>query len=297
MFIELQTFIEVVDAQSFTKAGELLNISQPTVSLHIKRLEEYFAEKFILRSKKQKKLIITPAGERLYHQAKKLQAEWSYTKKYVKNDLSFVAGRLQIGASLTIGEYFLPEFLGIFNKKYPYINVMVEMGNTTHMSDLLKAYKLDLAVVEGTVVSDKLEKEHLFRDKLVIIAPLDYKEKNWNENTRWIIREAGSGSRLQWEYLIGDSLTKFQYTPIVMNTNFAVKEAVKNGVGVALISEYIAKMAEAGNEVKILHQAVEGERFFDLLLPKNGLLDKVLEVFCYELKNFFKKKEVSSAKQ
>lgn len=46
-----------------------------------------------------------------------------------------------------------------------------------------------------------------------------------------------------------------------MNTNFAVKEAVKNGVGVALISEYIAKMAEAGNEVKILHQAVEGERF------------------------------------
>ena len=116
MFIELQTFIEVVDAQSFTKAGELLNISQPTVSLHIKRLEEYFAEKFILRSKKQKKLIITPAGERLYHQAKKLQAEWSYTKKYVKNDLSFVAGRLQIGASLTIGEYFLPEFLGIFNK-------------------------------------------------------------------------------------------------------------------------------------------------------------------------------------
>ena len=56
-------------------------------------------------------------------------------------------------------------------------------------------------------------------------------------------------------------------------------------------------MAEAGNEVKILHQAVEGERFFDLLLPKNGLRDKVLEVFCYELKNFFKKKEVSSAKQ
>lgn len=91
--------------------------------------------------------------------------------------MSFVAGRLKIGASLTIGEYFLPEFLGIFNKKYPYINVMVEMGNTTHMSDLLKAYKLDLAVVEGTVVSDKLEKEHLFRDKLVIIAPLDYKEK------------------------------------------------------------------------------------------------------------------------
>ena len=82
-----------------------------------------------------------------------------------------------------------------------------------------------------------------------------------------------------------------------MNTNFAVKEAVKNGVGVALISEYIAKMAEAGNEVKILHQAVKGERFFDLLLPKNGLRDKVLEVFCYELKNFFKKKEVSSAKQ
>ena len=54
MFIELQTFIEVVDAQSFTKAGELLNISQPTVSLHIKRLEEYFAENSFCAARNRK---------------------------------------------------------------------------------------------------------------------------------------------------------------------------------------------------------------------------------------------------
>lgn len=129
MLEELKTFITVTELQSFTRAAEQLNISQPTVSLHIKRLEEYFDEILIYRSRQQKKPVITAAGRRLYQQAKKILSLWKSTYNYVKDDFTH-GGSLTIGVTFTIGEYFLPEFLGEFNKEFPDIKVELEIGNT-----------------------------------------------------------------------------------------------------------------------------------------------------------------------
>lgn len=113
MWEELKTFIEVVEQQSFTKAAQKLNISQPTVSLHIRRLEECFNAVLIRRSKKQKQLSVTYAGMIVYDAAKQMKSLWQFTEITVKELGSEIKGRLAIGASLTIGEYFLPEFLEI----------------------------------------------------------------------------------------------------------------------------------------------------------------------------------------
>lgn len=84
MWEELKTFIEVVEQQSFTKAAQKLNISQPTVSLHIRRLEECFNAVLIRRSKKQKQLSVTYAGMIVYDAAKQMKSLWQFTEITVK---------------------------------------------------------------------------------------------------------------------------------------------------------------------------------------------------------------------
>lgn len=289
MLEELKTFIEVVELKNFTKAAERLNISQPTVSLHIKRLEDYFDEVFIVRGKKQKRLVITAAGTRMYRQAKKILNLWKSTYSYVRDELDAAAGNLIIGVTFTIGEYFLPEFLGEFNKSFPNIKVEVEIGNTQKISELLASYKINAAIVEGNIIDERFYKQHLYEDKLVVIVPRGHEQKKMEEE-RWIIREKGSGTRGQWEYLVGSNLKELKYKPLVLNSNFAVKEAVRNGLGAALISEYIALGAAANGELTISREQLKGRRFFDLLLAKDGMHDKALEIFCQEISEFFQNK-------
>ncbi len=289
MLEELKTFIEVVELKNFTKAAERLNISQPTVSLHIKRLEDYFDEVFIVRGKKQKRLVITAAGTRMYRQAKKILNLWKSTYSYVRDELDAAAGNLIIGVTFTIGEYFLPEFLGEFNKSFPNIKVEVEIGNTQKISELLASYKINAAIVEGNIIDERFYKQHLYEDKLVVIVPRGHEQKKMEEE-RWIIREKGSGTRGQWEYLVGSNLKELKYKPLVLNSNFAVKEAVRNGLGAALISEYIALGAVANGELTISREQLKGRRFFDLLLAKDGMHDKALEIFCQKISEFFQNK-------
>lgn len=291
MLEELQTYIVVIEKKSFTRAAESLNISQPTVSLHIKRLEEHFQERFILRSKKQKKLIITDAGEKLYIHAKKILEMWDLTRRAIKEETTNIKGTVNIGASLTIGEYFLPEFLGLFNSKYPDIKINIELGNTEKIGEELEEYRIDVGIVEGILVNEKFVKEHLYRDKLVVIAANEIDELIINDDVRWIVREKGSGTRMQWDFIMGENITKLKYSPITMNTNFSVKEAVKNNLGVALISEYIAQIAAANNEVKIIECAVQGSRYFDLILQKNREYDEAKIVFCDEIRKFLHEKQ------
>lgn len=289
MLEELQTFITVAELQSFTRAAEQLNISQPTVSLHVKRLEEYFNEILIYRSRQQKKPVITAAGRRLYQQAKKMLSLWKSTYNYVKDDFTH-SGSLTIGVTFTIGEYFLPEFLGEFNREFPDIKVELEIGNTQKISELLNNYKIDAAIVEGNIIGEKFVKRHLYKDRLVIIAPVG-KEKESLEDERWIIRENGSGTRSQWEQLIGNGLTELKFKPLVMNSNFAVKEAVRNNLGVALLSEYIAEEAAKNKEVVIRRDAICGKRYFDLVMIKDAADDHLIDIFNTNISNFFRKKQ------
>lgn len=84
------------------------------------------------------------------------------------------------------------------------------------------------------------------------------------ENLQWITREHGSGTRVQWEAFLQKSGVESAKT-IIFNTNFAVKEAVKNGLGYALLSEHIARQAALANEIEIIeHRMRKNANFFAL---------------------------------
>src|SRR5471030_2983290 len=103
MINELRTFIAVVEYKNFTKAAESINLSQSSVSLHIKHLEEYFNTTLIQRSIKQKSIYITQSGNLLYERSKQIIKLLEDTKGDLLDHENVVKGKLHIGASFTIG--------------------------------------------------------------------------------------------------------------------------------------------------------------------------------------------------
>lgn len=247
MFEELATFLAVAECRNFTKAAQKRNISQPTASVQIKKLEEYFGASLIERNPKHKNIALTPAGKLLLRSAGAILGEIDYAKNAIGDLQGKITGVLRIGASQTIGEYFLPEYLGRFSKTYNKLEPEIIIGNTQQIVRLLLSGEIDTGLVEGEINEPGIRAEAFYHDRLVVIAAAGA-----HEAQRWVIREEGSASRSQWEEFISKNNIKLFKKPVIFNTNFAVKEAVKNNLGRALISEHIARKACEAGEVKIM---------------------------------------------
>lgn len=288
MIEELKTFIAVVENESFTKAGEVVNISQPSVSVHIKNLEYYFGVELIKRSVKQKNIIITDCGHLLYRKAKEIIRLLETTKEEVKNVSTSVKGNIKIGASYTIGEYFLPKFISDFCKEYEDVHIELVIENTATICEMVKELKLDCGLIEGSASSYDFKQGYFSEDKIVLMVPKDHslmlEEFSYEklQNQKWITRENGSGTR---EYL-NMFLTTNEVIPksiMVFGSNYSVKEAVKNGLGITLISDYVAKAAVRDNEVAIVELNKEYKRKFSYILPNDISVSNITKLFLDKL--------------
>ncbi|WP_138206145.1 LysR family transcriptional regulator [Haloimpatiens lingqiaonensis] len=294
MLEEIKTFIAVVEYRNFTKAAEAINLSQPSVSLHIKHLEEYFNVTLIQRSIKQKNITITKSGKLLYERGKQILELLEETKYELMDYSKVIKGELRIGASFTIGEYFLPAFLGCISREYPELKLQVTIENTANICKKVENLEIDLGLIEGKVPSDNFHYEPFYKDKMVLAVPYNnsvaYREflKYNYENQTWITREEGSGSR---EYL-DIFLNNNNIVPkniIVFGSNYAVKEAVKNNLGVTFISEHIANIAQKNKELIIVDTKKEYTRDFSYILPKNIIISNAAKVFIDKIKKDFNK--------
>lgn len=291
MIEELKTFITVVELKNFTKAGEYLNLSQPSVSTHIKNLETHYGVTLINRSIKHKSIIITENGYTLYNRAKEILHILDTTYMEVRNISDSMKGIIKIGASLTIGEYILPKFLSIFHKKYPDIEVDLLIENTTIISENLKDLTLDIGFIEGISYYPNLNQEYLSEDKMVLVMPYDTKLIDVDftfdllKNKNWIAREEGSGTR---EFL-NMFLNSNKIVPknlMVLGSNYAVKEAVRNGLGITIISNFVASPAVKNKELIAIELGKSYKRSFSYILPKNINITKATEVFLEEFKTY-----------
>ena len=298
MIEELRTFIAVVEYKSFTKAAEAINLSQPSVSLHIKHLEEYFNTILIQRSIKQKNIYITESGNLLYERSIQIIKLLEDTKGDLLDYDNVVKGRLRIGASFTIGEYFLPAFLGGFTKAYPDLELEVTIENTHNICEKVKNFQVDLALVEGTVPSSNFVTTHFYTDKMAIAVPYNHylvtREFSIEElqNQTWISREIGSGTR---EYL-NFFLSTNNINPkniIVFGSNYSVKEAVRHNLGITFISSLVTEPALRNKEISILKTTQEYTRHFSCILQNGILPSKGTLVFIDMLKDYVKNLPIS----
>lgn len=289
MFEELKTFIAVVEYKNFTKAGEHLNLSQPSVSTHIKNLENTFGVTLINRSVKQKTIFITESGYTLYKRAKEIVNLLDITSMEVLNTSDSIKGHLKIGASLTTGEYILPKFLTTFCKKFPDIDIKIFIENTSTICSSLKDLTLDIGLIEGISSYSNFSQEYLLRDKMVLAFPYNPNlikndfSLDMLQDKKWIVREDGSGCREFFNMFLGTN----EIVPkgvIVLGSNYAVKEAVRNGLGITIMSRFVAAPAVKNKELSIIELDDSYTHNFSYILPKNITISKAAEVFLEEFK-------------
>lgn len=291
MIDELRTFIAVVEYKNFTKAAEAINLSQPSVSLHIKHLEEYFNTTLIQRSIKQKNIYVTESGNLLYERSKQIINLLETTKDDLMDYGNIIKGKLRIGASFTIGEYFLPAFLGQFTKAYPNLELEVVIENTHNICEKVKNFQVDLALIEGTVPFSNFVTNNFYEDEMVLAVPYNHSLTNKDfsiqklQNQMWVSREIGSGTR---EYLNQFLATNniIAKNIIVFGSNYSVKEAVKNNLGITFISSLVTKASVLNKEISILETNNKYTRNFSYILQKGIIPSKGTLVFIDMLKNY-----------
>lgn len=291
MLEELKTFIAVVEYKNFTKASEKVNLSQPSVSVHIKNLEKHFDTQLIVRSIKQKNITITEKGYLLYRRAKEIIALLETTEMEMQHLSSTIKGHLKIGATYTIGECILPYFLKSFCEKYPDVEIEVLIDNTATIRQKVQELQLDIGLIEGLGYTGDFKQVYFLEDELVIVT--NKEEQIGKEpfsianlqNQRWITREEGSGLREYLDMFLAHNQI-VPKTKLILGSNYAIKEAVKNGLGIAMVSVYIAKEANLMDEIHIIKLDKPYKRNFSYILPNGLAPSKVTEVFKEALDDF-----------
>lgn len=260
---QLQSFVAVVDCQSFTKAAEALYISQPTISTHIRMLEEEFAVRLILRTTKS--IEVTPRGRELYECARSiLTLRENLVRRWSEEDVKII----QLGTSTIPSAYILPEILPAYRKLQPDIRFNIHQSDSQGVLDGLYNGTFEAGLL-GTHSSDPLvESVPFYRDTMVLITPvteyfLQLKERGsitLEEIVRQpiLLRERGSGSKKFVDTFLeaaGIQESDLQITAR-LNDQESIKSLVAGGLGVSIISAKAAQNFQ--NDGKILSFTLPG---------------------------------------
>ncbi len=239
----LQVFRTVARLLSFTKAADTLHMTQPAVTFQIRQLEEYFGTRLFDRT--HNRITLTNAGQVVYRYADEIFELYGRMENAVRELTGEMSGTLTIGASTTIAEYMLPALLGDFKRKYPDVNIQLQVSNTEGVVSMVENNTIDLGVVEGPVGNKNLAVEFCRDDQLVVIMPPDHelagREKLPVEvlfDHPFIAREEGSGTRdVIAEYLehCGHDPNNLNFA-IELGNPEAIKGAVEAGMGLSIIS-------------------------------------------------------------
>lgn len=197
--LRLLTFLTVAKTKSYTKAAEILNITQPAVSQHIKFLEDEYEVHLI--KKYGKGFDLTEEGLILFKYAEEIEVLYKALEMKLKNR-SGIIKTYNIGASMTIGGYILPYILGKYRRINQNINILLQVNNTKEVLEKLIAGNINLAFVEGIFDKSKFKFKKYKEDELVLAVSPQHKFANKEQVTvqeiledNLILREKGSGTR------------------------------------------------------------------------------------------------------
>jgi DNA-binding transcriptional LysR family regulator len=284
---KLELFCRVVELRSFTLAGKASFLSQPTVSEHIKELECILNQKLLDRLKH--KVQPTPAGKLLYEYACRILKLRQEAIKAIEQYGNKLVGRITIGCGTIPGTYILPELLALFRNQYPKIRATLQIANSQSIAEKIIAEKLDLGVIGAQWKESALDWTEIFTDELNLIVPFQHPWSGKDYITcedmitqPFIIREPGSGTRKVIEQFL--KTKGFQESDLKevaqIGSSAAVKEAVKAGSGISILSKRAVKDEVECNKLSISPvKDLKLHRSFYLIQRKNTQLLPIVKTF------------------
>ena len=255
----LKVFITVANTKNFSKAAKVLNLTQPAISFQIQTLEQYYQTMLFDRVNRHVKL--TESGELLLEYALSMNDLQAELERKMQQLTGQVKGNLTIGASRTVGEYIMPYIVSAFKKEYPDVDIALEIYNTRQVENNIMNNTIDVGLVESDISNKKLFYQDFLDDELVLIVSSNHRWASEEtisllelKDEPFIIREAGSGSRLVFEQALLDSDFDIENLNIIMEIGniTAIKTIVASGLGVSVVSKWAAEDMVNSGEICIL---------------------------------------------
>lgn len=239
---DLEVFLAVAKHLNFTRAGEEVHLSQPSVSVRIRRLEEDLGVK--LFEQWGKKVVLTEAGQLLEPYARRVVAALDDAQQAIAEFQGLERGLLRIGASTTPGMYLVPRIIAAFKRRYPNIAIHLSVKNTRQVEEDIVSNAFDLGFVGGHLISAEVDVISWLIDELVLIVPPGHPLARRRRITPralakepLVFRERGSATRA----ILEDTLRQLNLgvrAVAELGNPEAVKQAVQGGLGLAFLSKF-----------------------------------------------------------
>jgi DNA-binding transcriptional LysR family regulator len=244
----LQAFVKVYELRSFSRAGEDLLLSQPTISAHILALEEELGTQLFDRLGRT--ILPTQAGEVLFRYCTTIFTQLDHAKADILALSKRVAGELIIGGSTIPVHYIIPKLLSRFLARYPDVHIDLKGGDSLEIATMVAEGNAHVGLVGAPATQPELVTVPFLDDALVLVAPSNHKgESLLGEGWRrklvalpWIMREPGSGTRQTFERaLLASGIDPRDIHPVLqVHSSLAVLECVAAGLGVSVVSQLAA---------------------------------------------------------
>ncbi|MBV7314682.1 LysR family transcriptional regulator [Shewanella sp. NIFS-20-20] len=245
----LQVYLQVVRSGSMSAAARQLHLTQPTVSVQMRKLTEAMGQPLL--SSRDGILTPTDAGQALYLAALEVTQRFDELAHQL-NDLHLgVSGHISIGL-VTTAKYVMPKILGAFYRQFPNIQVTLHIGNRAHIVSRFESMQDDLYLFSHPPSGEHVDAKRILRNPLQLIAPPDHWAAGLNRQIsfddirqeRFLMREPGSATRMMFESWLSAQGWQLEQS-MQIESNEAIRLSVASGLGLAVTS---AHTLEAGRE-------------------------------------------------
>lgn len=280
---QLELFEAIARLGSFTRAAEELFLTQPTVSMQIKKLSDTVG--MPLFEQVGKKIYLTDIGHELHRTCRGISEHLDNFEMIAADMKGLKKGKLRL-AVVTTAKYFAPRLLGIFCQKYPGVDVSLKVSNRERVLERLAGNQDDLYILGQPPVDADVVAEAFLENFLVVIAPANHplakKKKIPLERLAqepFLLREPGSGTRMAAERKFGDAGLKLNMR-MELGSNEAIKQAVIGGLGVSVLSRHTLESDTPTKQFVVLDvQGFPIKRHWYFVYPSGKQLSIIARTF------------------
>jgi LysR family hydrogen peroxide-inducible transcriptional activator len=254
---DLKYIVEVAREKNFARASAKVFVSQPALSMQIKKLEETLGVEIFERDKQN--FLITPVGAEIIKKAEIILQESEEIKMIAKNSKDPHKGEIRIGAFPTVASYFLPNFIKNIHKKFPHLKIFLIEAKSDELITKLKSGELDLCLLAMPIADDNLIGEKIFSEKFLLATP---KGHPFSKKSKIQIKELKKqelmlledGHCMRDQALEICSMVKaFENQDFRATSLETLRQMVANGTGITLIPEIAVRSDDKIAYVKIFN--------------------------------------------
>jgi DNA-binding transcriptional LysR family regulator len=278
----IRIFVTVYQESNITKAAQRLGITQPAASLAIKELENHYQTKLFERSGRG--ICATCAGKQLYANASRLMNLYQEMDQEMKNWNT--SGKLRVGSSISIGSCIMPQLIQQFCGEYPQLEVYVKVDSSDVIEQNLLENRLDFALIEGMVHSDKLKAKVFLNDELIPICSPSHplagaKNVPLTElrEEHFLMRESNSGTRQFADSCF--AIRDFPIHPLWESTSTsALINAVAAGLGISILPKRMLEKQLSRQQISSFTiKDMDLKRHYCLVYHENKFISPSMERF------------------